>query len=67
MSKVVTIADFLQAKREAGIKAEAEAKRKKEKREKLYNGISYLGGIILYWITSVIISMGFFAVALMSL
>lgn len=65
--KVVTLDTYLRMKREAGIRTKAEAKQKKEKTEKLFNGLSFFAGIILYWIASFIITIGFFAVALMSL
>lgn len=67
MAKVVTLDDFLRMKREAKVKAEVEAKANKEKKEKVKKTISFLTGIVLYWIASFILTMGFFAVVLSTL
>lgn len=65
--KIITLDTYLRMKREAETKAEVEAKAKAEKKEKAKKAISFFAGIILYWIACLFITVGFFAVALMSL
>jgi purine-cytosine permease-like protein len=65
--KVITMQDYLTMKRESEILARVKAEAKREKKEKVKKAISFFAGIILYWIACIIITMGFFAVALYTL
>lgn len=67
MAKVVTMQDYLHAKRMSGIIKDEQEKANKEKKERIKRSISFFAGIILYWIACFIIAMGFFAVALYTL
>lgn len=67
MAKVVTLDDYLRMKREVEVRAEAMAKAKQEKKERIKKSISFFGGVILYWIASFFVTMGFFAVSLSTL
>lgn len=67
MAKVVTMQDYLYAKRMSSVIKANQEKANKEKKERIRKSISFLTGIILYWIACFLITMGFFAVALMSL
>ena len=67
MAKVVTMQDYLYAKRMSSVvKADLE-KAKQEKKEKVKKALSFFAGMILYWIACTIVTMGFFAIALSTL
>ena len=67
MAKVVTMQDYLYAKRMSSVIKANKEKANQEKKERIKKSLSFFGGVILYWIACIIITMGFFAVALMSL
>lgn len=65
--KVITLDTYLQMKRESEILAKAKAEAKAEKKERIKKSLSFFAGILLYWVACFFLTMGFFAVALMSL
>lgn len=67
MAKVVTMQDYLYAKRMSSINQEKKEKAKQEKKERIKRSISFFAGILLYWIACFFITMGFFAIALCTL
>lgn len=67
MAKVVTMQDYLYAKRMSGIIKDEREKANKEKKEKIKRSISFFAGIVLYWIACFFITLGFFAIALYTL
>ena len=67
MAKVVTMQDYLYAKRMSSVIKANQEKAKAEKKERIKKTLSFFAGIVLYWIACTIATMGFFAVALYTL
>ena len=65
--KVITLDDFLRMKQESETLARVKAEAKQEKKEKVKKALSFFAGMILYWIACILVTMGFFAVALCTL
>ena len=67
MAKIVTIQDYMYSNLMSSVNQEKKEKAKAEKKEKVKKTVSFFAGILLYWIACIIITAGFFALALMSL